>query len=93
MATTHKRAYEEFVEVETRTIEGRNRVTFGSLLEGATRVRLSKNSSGEILVQPLVEIPARELWLYQNPEALKAVRVGLQAAAEGRVSELNLDEL
>jgi hypothetical protein len=28
-----------------------------------------RNDSGEVLLQPIAEIPASELWLFQNPEA------------------------
>jgi hypothetical protein len=31
-----------------------------------------------------VSIPAAEVWLYRNPEALAAVRKGLQDSAEGK---------
>jgi len=40
-----------------------------------------------------VEIPASELWLFQDKEALENVKKGLKDAAEGRISKLNLDEL
>lgn len=38
-------------------------------------------------------IPPSEAWLYENDEALKGVRKGLQDAAHGRVSKLNLEDL
>jgi len=31
-----------------------------------------------------LSIPASESWLYRNPDALAAVRCGLQEAAEGK---------
>jgi len=84
---------EEFREIDTRTIDDRNRLTLGELLKGSKRVRLYKNNRGEVLLQPVVEIPASELWLFQDKEALESVRKGLKAAGEGRISKLNLDEL
>ncbi len=33
----------------------------------------------------MAEIPARELWLYKNPQALKDVQEGLQQSKEGKV--------
>ena len=33
----------------------------------------------------MTEIPAHELWLYKNPQALKDVQEGLQQSKEGRV--------
>jgi ABC-type nitrate/sulfonate/bicarbonate transport system substrate-binding protein len=38
-------------------------------------------------------IPDSELWLYENPEALASFEKGLKEAAEGKFSEINLDEL
>ena len=84
---------EEFKEIDTRTIDDRNRLTLGELLKGSKRVRLYQNNRGEVLLQPVVEIPASELWLFQNREALEDVRKGLKDVAEGRISKANLDEL
>jgi hypothetical protein len=49
---------DEFAEVDTRTIDNRNRLTIGELALGFNRVRIYKNQSGEILLKPVVEIPA-----------------------------------
>ena len=93
MQTNTVKINDEFKEVDTRTIDDRNRLTLGELLKGSKRVRLYKNNRGEVLLQPVVEIPASELWLFQNREALENVKKGLKDAAEGRISKLNLDEL
>jgi hypothetical protein len=55
--------------------------------------QLFKNDRGEVLLQPIVEVPASELWLYRNKEALQSVRRGLRDASEGKITKLNLDEL
>ncbi len=52
-----------------------------------------KNSLGQIVLDPQVTIPASEIWLFNNLEALTSVRVGLVDAAQGRVSKVNLDSL
>ena len=93
MQTNTVRINDEFKEVDTRTIDDRNRLTLGELLKGSKRVRLYRNNRGEVLVQPVVEIPASELWLFQDKEALENVKKGLKDAAEGRISKLNLDEV
>lgn len=51
------------------------------------------NSSGQILLDPQVTIPASELWLFRNAEALASIKRGFVDAAEGRVSQINLDAL
>jgi hypothetical protein len=33
------------------------------------------------------------LWLYENPAALASLEQGLKEAAEGKFSEINLDDL
>jgi len=48
------------------------------------------NDQGQIVLDPQVTIPASEVWLYQNKEALELVRQGLADAAEGRLSEVDL---
>lgn len=87
------RITDEFRQVCTKTVDDRNRITLGNLLSGHKRVRLYKNDSGEVLLQPTVEIPASELWLYQNKEAFKAVQQGLSDASDGKLEKLDLDEL
>jgi geranylgeranyl pyrophosphate synthase len=39
---------------------------------------------------PLIEIPASEMWLYKNKEALQSVQKGLEDAAEGKISKLDM---
>ena len=84
---------DQFEEVATRTIDGRRRLTLGELPKGSKRVRIYKNDRGEVLLQPLVEIPASEVWLFENEEALESVKKGLKEASEGKISKLNLKDL
>lgn len=37
------------------------------------------------------EIPARELWLYKNPNAYKSVKKGLEQAEKGKTRKLAKD--
>lgn len=47
------------------------------------------NDSGEIKLEPVVKIPAKEAWLYKNPEALASVDRGIKDALAGRVGPLS----
>jgi len=85
--------HENFKEIAIKTIDGRTRITLGDLVKGFKRVKLYESESGEILLQPLSEIPASELWLYENKESLESVKKGLKEAAEGRTKKLDLDQL
>lgn len=87
------RVDDEFEEVATHTVDERNRITLGALLKDTRRVRVYKNARGELLLQPIMEIPASEVWFFQNQEALQAVKKGLDDAAQGRISRLDLDAL
>ena len=87
------RVKDEFKEVDTRTIDDRNRLTLGELMKGSKRVRLYKNDAGELLLQPVVEIPASEAWLFRNDQAMENVKAGLKDASEGKISKLNLKDL
>ena len=84
---------DSFVEIGTRTIDDRNRLTLGEVLKGCKRVRIFKNARGEVLLQPLVEIPVHESWLFRNKEALKSVERGLEDAARGRITKIDVDEI
>jgi len=84
---------DNFQEIGTKTIDERNRITLGEAFRGLKRVRLLKNKRGEILLQPVVEIPASELWLYRNEEALASVQRGLKDASAGKITKLTLDDL
>ena len=78
---------DESQEIGTRTIDSRNRLTVGELVQGLKRVRVYKNKLGEILIKPVVEIPASELWLFQNKEAFESVQKGLKEMSEGKISK------
>ena len=84
---------DEFQEIGTRTIDDRKRLTLGELIKDFKRVKLYMNLRGELLLQPVVEVPVSELWLFQNKEAVESVQKGLKDAAEGRISKLDLNKL
>ena len=84
---------DEFEEIATRTIDGRKRLTLSELPKESKRVRIYKNERGEVLLQPVIEIPASEAWLFKNDEALESVKKGLKEASEGKISKLNLKDI
>jgi hypothetical protein len=52
-----------------------------------------KNSLGQIVLDPQVTIPASEVWLFNNREALASVKRGLIDSAKGKVSKINIESL
>ncbi len=74
--------------VKTLRPDKKGRVTLGHLLEGASSVRVTVEEDGKITLEPYTEIPLRESWLYENPEALEKVRKGLRQISEGNLHDL-----
>lgn len=64
----------------------KGRITLGALAEGVSSYRVTVDAAGRIILEPFAEIPAREKWLFENKDALTAVREGLKQAAEGKTS-------
>lgn len=67
--------------------DSKGRITLGALTGGASSFRAHKDKKGRIILEPLVEVPAPEAWLWKNPAALKTVRQGLRDSAAGEVVE------
>lgn len=55
-------------------MDDKYRICLGSFLskeerEQLSSFRISRQKDGSIILDPLVEIPAREHWIYKNPDA------------------------
>lgn len=70
----------------------RGRVVLGNNLVGERHYRVLVNDLGQIVLDPTVTIPARELWLYRNPAALTSVLRGAQQAEAGDLEEFVFDD-
>jgi hypothetical protein len=57
--------------------DSRGRLTLGQVVKGKS-YRVMINDEGQILLDPVVRIPERELWLWQNAEALASVKRGIK---------------
>jgi hypothetical protein len=64
--------------------DSKGRITLGKLAEGISSYIVYKENN-RIILEPNVEIPAEEAWLFRNKEALSQVKKGLQDSAAGRV--------
>ena len=65
--------------------DSKGRITLGSLAGGASSFRAHRDGKGRIVLEPQVEVPAAEAWLWKNPAARKAVLQGLQHSADDEV--------
>jgi hypothetical protein len=64
--------------------DAKKRLSLGEALRGATAFNIYRNPLGQLILDPVKTIPASEMWLYQNPEALASVKQGLRESAEGK---------
>src|ERR1700730_8979974 len=74
-------------------LDTRNRVCLTQCLPKNLEVSSFRahQEGNKIILEPLVEIPSEEHWLYKNSEAMDSVMKGLEDIKEGRVSELIRD--
>jgi hypothetical protein len=64
--------------------DAKKRLSLGEALSGARAYNIYRNALGQIILDPVKAVPASEMWLYENPEALSAVKRGLRESAEGK---------
>lgn len=66
-------------------VDAKGRVSLAKFLRNTEPMDLdiSVTEDGKLILTPLATIPAHELWLYQNPEALKSLREGIKQAGAG----------
>jgi len=68
--------------------DSKKRLTIGqAMLEGVSYA-IYRNSLGQIVLDPVVTIPASEAWLFKNRKALTSVERGLENSAAGRTHNL-----
>jgi hypothetical protein len=65
----------------------KGRITLGALAEGVSSYTITETKDHKLILEPHVEIPAHEKWLFDNKTALKKVERGIKDSAEGRLSD------
>ena len=76
----------EFEEVTETRLDAKHRLTLGRVVSGqVTSFRVYRNAHGQVILDPMVSVPAHEAWLFQNPRAAALVRRGLEDARHGRL--------
>jgi len=77
------------ISEHTRTVypDAKGRITLGGLAKGISSFHITTDKEGRIILEPFIEIPACEQWLFKNKVAMKQVQKGLEDSAAGRVSE------
>jgi len=64
--------------------DGKKRLSLGAALSDATAFNIYRNPLGQLILDPVKAIPASEVWLYENSQALASVKQGLRESAEGK---------
>jgi hypothetical protein len=64
--------------------DAKKRLSLGEALAGATAYNIYRNPLGQIILDPVKAVPASEMWLYENAQALASVKQGLRESAEGK---------
>lgn len=77
-------------------LDNKYRICLGSLLSKEERNHLSsfriyRQEDGKIVLDPLIEIPTRDHWIYKNPDALSSLLRGIEDAKKGRVVDVDID--
>jgi uncharacterized protein (DUF2249 family) len=64
--------------------DNKGRILLGALAVGVSSYTVIKDHD-RLILEPNIEIPAKEKWLWENKAALQQVKKGLQDSAAGRV--------
>ena len=74
------------------TLDARKRINLAKLLPDNTISSFRAYTEGDkIILEPMAEIPAREVWLYENRKAYDAVQRGLDQSEKGKIKKLDRD--
>jgi len=100
METSKLGVKEDFVRVDIKPLDSKNRINLGDKVKKVLLCKMKVDAfqifvgeEGDILLRPVVNVPSKEVWLFKNPKALKAVKEGLKEAKAGKIEKvLDLDE-
>ena len=75
----------DFKEVAEVRPDEKHRITLKKIKRAEKVYRIYENELGQIILDPMLLVPASEMWLHENKKALASVRQGLKEAAEGKI--------
>jgi hypothetical protein len=69
-------------------LDARKRISLAKILPDTGVSSIQAYLEGDkIILEPMAEIPARELWLYKNPKALASVHRGIEQSKSGKIKK------
>jgi hypothetical protein len=73
-------------------LDSKKRITLGKFAaNNVSSYDVEVKDNGVIVLYPKVEIPAEELWIFQNKEVANSIKQGIGDAKNDKVSELSED--
>ena len=74
--------------VESQKPDAKKRLSIGQAMMAGVAYAIYRNGLGQIVLDPVVTVPASEVWLFKNKKALASVKRGLEDSAAGRTHNL-----
>ena len=81
----------EFKPVTEVRIDAKHRITLGKVAGAVTSFKIYRNAHGQMILDPMVSLPAHEAWLFKNTRAAKLVKQGLEDAKQHRLVKAKED--
>lgn len=80
---------QDFTPVDDRILDNKGRITISNdwmpyKNQTIRSFKIYRNADGDLLLRPEVTIPAREAWIYENPEVIKSIRKGVKELEQGK---------
>lgn len=72
-------------EIKKVRPDAKGRISLGKLAPSNVSSYTVSNDNGRIILEPNIEIPASEKWLWDNKAALTKVKKGLKDSVDGNV--------
>ncbi len=73
-------------------MDNKHRICLNRVLSKEERETFSSfriyREGGKIVLEPIMEFPTQDHWIYKNPEALASLMRGIKDAEEGRMHDL-----
>ncbi len=92
--------HEKFISVDVKTLDSKKRISLGEKVLKMLADKFPTKSfkvyvgeDGDILLRPVVTIPSKEAWIYENPTVLEEIRKGLSEANQEKLKKVkNLED-
>lgn len=76
---------QDFAQVAEVRSDDKRRIALTRVRRATRAYRIYENSLGQIILDPVVTIPASEAWIYEDKEVLASIRRGLKESARGKL--------